>query len=213
MHALYPRRQGQEKRLSHDPVFYRNDQTSRRRSATSAGGAPAGTPPKKALSARRFIALIVAVLAISGVAATAQATVVSGILVAPDGRPISDRQVHFENRITRVLYLMRTDSDGKFAADLPPGTYDLRRAKGPIIRAGIKVENVNDDLGKVAESSVDFWSSLFELEALAERIVNSPAPSTANLPPGGMSAPPAGMGVPASVAPAASPPSPAVSSR
>jgi hypothetical protein len=150
------------------------------------------------LLAKRLIPLAIAVISLSSLAIAAQAAVVSGILTAPDGRPASDRQIHFENRITKVLFLMRTDSDGKFAADLPPGTYDLRREKGPIIRAGIKVDDVNDDLGKVAETTVDFWSYLFELEALGERVVNSPAPATANLPPGGVSAPPGSAGPPPS---------------
>src|SRR5271155_1935485 len=121
-------------------------------------------------------------IGVSGVALGAQAALVSGILTTADGRPAADRQLHFENRITGILYLVRTDPDGKFAADLPPGIYDLRRERGPIIRAGIGVDDTSGDLGKVSETSADFWSHLFEFESLGERIVDSPAPATANLP-------------------------------
>ncbi len=141
-------------------------------------------PRKTSPVLKRLLALIAVVMSVSSGAISAQAALVSGILTTPDGHPASDRQIHFENRVSGVLYLMRTDSDGKFSAHLPPGVYDLRQERGTIIRAGIEVNKPNGDLGKVPEPVGGFWFDPFELEELGERIVNSPAPATANLPGG-----------------------------
>jgi len=143
---------------------------------------------------KQLLALISILIGVSSVAIGAQAALISGVLTTVDGQPASDRQIHFENRVSGTLYLVRTNADGAFSADLPPGLYDLRRETGPVIRAGIAVDESSHDLGKVPESEVSFWSHLFELESLGERTVKSPAPATANLPGGAidMSPPAAG---------------------
>jgi hypothetical protein len=109
-------------------------------------------------------------------------TFVSGTLTTPEGRPAPDRQIHFENRVSGVLYLMRTDADGSFATHLPPGVYDLREESGTIIRRGIAVSEIDADIGKVSEPVAGFWFDPFQFEQLGERIIDSPAPATANLP-------------------------------
>jgi len=167
-----------------------------RQSRQSVNNRPHRAPRQTALIIKIVLALTAVVVSVSSWVISAQAALVGGILTTPDGRPASDRQIHFENRVTGVLYLVRTGSDGKFSAQLPPGVYDLRQERGPIIRAGIGVNEAADDLGKVPESEVGFWSHLFDLEALGERIVNSPAPATANLPGGGAETRPAGSSSP-----------------
>jgi len=156
-----------------------------------------GMPRKTSPVLKRLLALIAVVVSVSSGAISAQAALVSGILTTPDGHPASDRQIHFENRVTGVLYLVRTDSDGKFSAHLPPGVYDLRQERGPIIRAGIAVAEASGDLGKVPEPAGGFCFHPFEFEALGERIANSPAPATANLPGGGVDIQPAAAPSPA----------------
>jgi len=153
-------------------------------------------PRKATLALKAVLALITLMMSLPSGATGVQAALVSGILTTADGRPAPDRQIHFENRVTGVLYLVRTDSDGKFSADLPSGVYDLREEQGRIIRAGIGVGEANGDLGKVPES-VGFWFNPLELEALGERIVKSAAPSTANLPGGGGNAQPTAAPSPA----------------
>ena len=53
-------------------------------------------------------------------------------------KPLSDHQLHFENRISGDMYLTRTGDDGSFASDLPPGIYDLRAERGLVVRPGIR---------------------------------------------------------------------------
>ena len=131
--------------------------------------------------------LIVAfAIMMSAISATVsvRAAVVGGALTTRDGNPAPDRQIHFENRVTADIFLVRTGSDGRFSADLPRGHYDLREERGPIIRAAIAVGASEQDLGKVAEPDRGFWCNLFEMEVLGPAIVRTPAPSTANLPAG-----------------------------
>ena len=113
-----------------------------------------GMPRKTNPVLKRLLALIAMVVSVSSGAISAQAAQVSGILTTPDGHPVSDRQIHFENRVTGVLYLVRTDPDGKFSAHLPPGVYDLRQERGPIIRAGIGVDGASGDRWGAAVEAV-----------------------------------------------------------
>ncbi len=131
---------------------------------------------------RRFI-LTLAAASVAGAIATASgafAASVSGILTGADGRPIGGSQIHFEQSITHDLFLLRTDSDGKFSIDLPPGAYDLRGDRGAMIDAGIIVHD--DDLGLGKLVARGGWS-IFHREGVSEGLVTTPAPSTANLPP------------------------------
>lgn len=178
-----------------------------RQSQQSVNNRPHRAPRKTALIIKVVLALTAVVAGVSSGAISAQAALVSGMLTTPGGHPASDRQIHFENRVTGVLYLVQTDSDGKFSTHLPPGVYDLRQEHGTIIRAGIGIDKADADLGKVAEPVGGFWFDPFELEELGERIIDSPAPSTANLP--GANLPGGGAGT----RPAAAPSSPSVAPR
>lgn len=168
-----------------------------RQSLQSVNSRPHRAPRKTALIIKVVLALIAVGVSVSSGAISAQAALVSGILTTPDGHPASDRQIHFENRVTGVLYLVQTDSDGKFSTNLPPGVYDLRQEHGTTIRAGIEVTQADADLGKVPEPVTGFWFNPFELQELGERIITSPAPSTANLPDGGAGTRPAAASSPA----------------
>ena len=129
-----------------------------------------------------LIALLVIAISILSATVSARAAVIGGALTTRDGNPAPDRQIHFENRVTGDIFLVRTGSDGRFSAGLPPGRYDLREERGPIIHAAIAVGANGQDLGKVAEPAGGFWCHLFEMEVLGPAIVKTSAPSTANLP-------------------------------
>ena len=133
----------------------------------------------------RRLSLMVAAVGIAGAIAIAAASGafaanVSGILTGADGRPAGGSQIHFEQRLTHDLFLLRTDSDGKFSIDLPPGAYDLRGDRGAMISAGIVVDDGDLALGKLV--ACGGWS-IFHREGVPEGLVTTPAPSTANLPP------------------------------
>jgi hypothetical protein len=133
----------------------------------------------------KFFALLAACLALvwpgSGMAAN-----VFGVLIAGDAKPAEQRQLHFENRISQTSILVQTARDGSFATELPPGTYDLRREDGTVVVSGIEVHHLGMDLGPIPEpSSADASMALQEIfnqEVLKTTLINSPAPSTANLP-------------------------------
>ncbi len=145
--------------------------------------------------------LLLMMALVLSIPAGAGAATVSGTLVTSDGSPVANRQLHFENRVTGDLYLVRTAADGGFSADLPPGVYDLRQQEGEIIRAGVGVVESPDTLGKVSEPGFgSFWSHLFDHEELAPGIIRSPAPSTANL--GGTHSAPQPAASPEATAPA-----------
>jgi len=126
---------------------------------------------------------MLAAVGIAGAIATASgafAANVSGILIGADGRPASGSQIHFEQRVTHDLFLLRTGPDGKFSTDLPPGAYDLRGDRGALIGAGIIVHDDDLALGKLVAPGG--WS-IFNREGVLEGLATTPAPSTANLPP------------------------------
>ena len=113
----------------------------------------------------------------------AEATMVGGVFTDPGGKPIVDRQLHFENHITRDLYLARTGSDGSFSADLPAGTYDLRDERGGLVQAHIRVnDGIDSNLGPVHEKRSTIFGRLFNREGVAPVNVDTEAPATAHVP-------------------------------
>jgi hypothetical protein len=91
------------------------------------------------------------------------------------------RQLHYENRVTSDIYVAPTKPDGSFTADLPPGFYDLRAERGVVLASRIRVDNEDINLGHVIEPPMLDVRRPFEHEGVADTIVDSPAPATANL--------------------------------
>ncbi|MDO8434670.1 MAG: hypothetical protein Q7S58_19915 [Candidatus Binatus sp.] len=106
---------------------------------------------------------------------------VSGTMTYTNGSPATHRQLHYENRATSDMYVAPTTPDGSFTADIPPGIYDLRAERGVILKKKIRVNDEDLNIGRIVEPAPLDVRRLFEHESVAEAIVVSPAPSTANL--------------------------------
>jgi hypothetical protein len=131
-----------------------------------------------------FVAVALSVVVAAGLAAGARLAVAanaSGTMSYRDGKPAERRQLHYENRITNDIYVAPTKPDGSFAADLPPGWYDLRAERGVILASKIRVDKGDVNVGHVVEPAPLDLRRLFEHEGVADTIVFSPAPATANV--------------------------------
>jgi len=128
------------------------------------------------------IALSLAVTAVISTGAhLAVAANVNGTMTYASGSPATRRQLHYENRTTGDMYVAPTTPDGAFTADIPPGLYDLRAERGVILKHKIRVEKDDLNIGRVVEPSPFDVRRIFQHQSVAEAIIVSPAPSTANL--------------------------------
>lgn len=109
------------------------------------------------------------------------AALVTGNFVYRNGTPGKDRQLHLQNRATNDIYVAACNSDGVFGADVPPGLYDLRAERGVILKYRILVESEPVNIGRVVEPVPLDVHRLFQREQMADAIVKSPAPATANM--------------------------------
>jgi hypothetical protein len=131
-----------------------------------------------------FAAAALSVAVALGLAAGARiagAANASGTMSYRDGRPADRRQLHYENRVTSDIYIAPTKPDGSFAADLPSGWYDLRAERGVILASKIRVDKEDVNVGHVVEPAPLDVRRPFEHEGVADMIVDSPAPATANV--------------------------------
>jgi hypothetical protein len=131
----------------------------------------------------RLAAGIGAAILILGLALTdappALAMRVGGTLVNSAGTPLISRDLHFQNCVTYDLYLSPTHQDGSFAAQLPPGCYQLRNETGAILIHRIYVGNYDVNIGRVTEGEKALFKDLFERQTIFPTLLTSPAPSTA----------------------------------
>ena len=128
------------------------------------------------------VALLAAVATCLGaLSQIAGAANVSGTMLYRDGKPADKRQLHYENVVTDDIYVAPTQPDGSFTADLPPGLYDLRAERGLVLASGIRVDNQDVNVGHVVEPAPLDVRRPFEHEGVADSIVDSPAPATANI--------------------------------
>ncbi len=111
----------------------------------------------------------------------ANAAVVTGSFVYRGGTPANQRQLHFENRISQDMYIAPTGNDGTFAVDLPPGIYDLRAERGVILKSRVVVDDQPINVGQSVEPAPLDVRRPFEHEGVAEALVQTEAPATANL--------------------------------
>ena len=137
-------------------------------------------------SSRNLRFAVVALLAAVGtclgaLSQIAGAANVSGTMLYRDGKPADKRQLHYENVVTSDIYVAPTQPDGSFTADLPPGLYDLRAERGLVLASGIRVDNQDVNVGHVVEPAPLDVRRPFEHEGVADSIVDSPAPATANI--------------------------------
>jgi hypothetical protein len=132
-------------------------------------------------AARRILSA--AILATIAMAAHADAGTVTGIYTNRSGAPLPDHQLHFENRISRDMYLARSGSDGSFSADLPPGIYDIRAERGLVIKPGIVVGDSAVSIGRISggERVSDLLREPFERQGIAPALVDAAAPATAHI--------------------------------
>ena len=117
----------------------------------------------------------------SAAAITFSSAHVSGTFVYWEGKPMDNRQLHFQNRASGDMFVAPTDSHGDFAAYLPPGLYDLRAERGVILKEKILVGNDDFNIGRVVEPAPTDPRRLLDRQGVAEAIVQSPAPATANM--------------------------------
>jgi len=120
-------------------------------------------------------------LAASAAAITFSSAHVSGTFVYWDGKPMDNRQLHFQNRASGDMFVAATDNHGDFATYLPPGLYDLRAERGVILKEKILVGNDDFNIGRVVEPAPTDPRRLLDRQGVAEAIVQSPAPATANM--------------------------------
>ncbi len=131
-----------------------------------------------------FAAIAVSIAVAGGLAAGARiagAANVSGLMSYRDGKPADRRQLHYEDRVTSDIFVAPTKPDGSFSADLPPGLYDLRAERGVILADKIRVDKEDINIGHVVEPAPLDVRRPFEHEGVADSIVESPAPATANV--------------------------------
>jgi hypothetical protein len=132
----------------------------------------------------RFAAVALSVAIGMGLAAGARlagAANVSGTMSYRDGSPADKRQLHYENRVTSDIFVAPTKPDGSFTADLPPGLYDLRAERGVVLASRIRVDTADVNIGHVVEPAPLDVRRVFEHQGVAETLVESPAPATANV--------------------------------
>lgn len=129
-------------------------------------------------------AIVLGFVIMLGAPAMASAARVTGTLVSAQGQPEADFDLHFDNRITRDVFLLSTGKKGGFEASLPPGSYDLRTRQGYIIRDEIMVGRENVSLGRVTAPNQDLFYTMthfLELQRIAPSLLTSPAPSSARV--------------------------------
>ncbi|HZP46883.1 MAG TPA: hypothetical protein VFB15_14635 [Candidatus Binataceae bacterium] len=126
------------------------------------------------------LSLVVAALLCSG--RPAIAATVSGVLTGYENTaPLGHYELRFENQMTRDLYVARTDAQGRFGAELPPGVYEVRGPRGVVLAHGVIVDNAPVTVGSISDRAPFSPARLFERQAMAPTLLYSPAPSTAPL--------------------------------
>jgi hypothetical protein len=122
-----------------------------------------------------------ALVAALAIPVRANAATVTGRFVYRNGAPAADRQLHFENTITEDMYIAPTDSDGRYTVDLPPGVYDLRAERGVVLQPNVVVGRNEVNVRQAVEPAPLDFHRPFQHEGIADVIIMSPAPATANI--------------------------------
>jgi hypothetical protein len=124
----------------------------------------------------------VSAMASPEVATLQMSTVVTGVLAASEAGSPGLHDLHFQNRVSGNLYVLRTEPNGAFSTMLPQGIYDLRGMHGAVIASAVMVGQSPVNLGQVrSPGPYNVWR-LLEWQETGPVIVTSPAPATAYLP-------------------------------
>ena len=78
------------------------------------------------------------------------------------------------------MFVAVTDAKGNFTL-ICPGVYDLRAERGVILKSKVLVGTNDFSVGRVEEPAPLDVRRPFEQQGVAEAIVQSPAPATANM--------------------------------
>jgi hypothetical protein len=126
--------------------------------------------------------LCLTILTVGLMTGGASAATVGGTLSGPGEASGANRQLHFTNDITRDNYLAPTGPNGSFYADLPPGTYSLRKENGAVLLSGIIVDDqaATLNLGPIRDTPFKLVN-LFQYQRVVPVIIHSPSPGTAYL--------------------------------
>ena len=131
---------------------------------------------------KNLATLILSVGAVVAVALPSYAAQVTGTFKGYENNtPQKGSHLHFENTVTRDMYMALTADDGAFGAELPPGVYQLRTERGAILTGPITVGTANSSLGQVSDLAPYAPARLFDRQSLEPVLLTSPAPSTANI--------------------------------
>jgi hypothetical protein len=141
---------------------------------------PRSDSPRVAVP-RLLVGLLLGIAVLLAPAVGARGATVSGLVTEYSGEPGRDRQIHFENRVSGDIFLAPTGEDGSFSVNLPPGTYDLRGERGVVIKARITVDREPINLGTVREPPPLDVRRPFQRRGIAETVIETPAPATANI--------------------------------
>ena len=146
------------------------------RAGTADAASRSGEPSE---IARRSVPAMVS----PGVATWQMSTTVTGVLAAPEaGEPLTNHELHLQERVSGNIYTLRTAANGAFSTVLPEGVYDLRGKHGAVIARGVIVGQSPVNLGQVnPPGPYNVWR-LFERQEVGQAIVKSPAPVTAYVP-------------------------------
>lgn len=155
----------------------RNLITTRSHRADTEGAAASASPVAWLLLSMAALAAGLAILA--ALATPAFAMRVGGTLVGPTGQPLNSRDLHFQNCVTYDIVLSPTHADGSFAAQLPPGCYQLRNETGAIILHHIYVSKYDVNVGQVREEPANPFAAFLVRQTIFPTLLTSPAPSTA----------------------------------
>jgi len=113
---------------------------------------------------RGFIVQLLVGSAVLSTALSAQTSSIEGKVTGPDGRPVKDAEIRFEQKVRQISPIInRTDANGHYAATLPRGLYKMTLAAGGAVEASITVKatglnsRIDFDLRPAAEKKIKHY--------------------------------------------------------
>jgi hypothetical protein len=95
---------------------------------------------------------------------SAQTSSIEGKVTGPDGRPLKDAEIRFEQKARQISPIInRTDANGHYTAALPRGLYKMTLAAGGAVKASITVKatglnsRIDFDLRPSAEKKIKHY--------------------------------------------------------
>jgi hypothetical protein len=95
---------------------------------------------------------------------SAQTSSIEGKVTGPDGRPLKDAEIRFEQKVRQISPIIsRTNANGQYTAALPRGLYKMTLAAGGAVKASITVKatglnsRIDFDLRSSAEKKIKHY--------------------------------------------------------